>query len=156
MFNSCYKHGMGKTRFKNFEFSLWITLTGARLDGERYIRHVNTELFLLFTYVIRLKTDVQECLGLERIHAVLNLTRSVFCCCWASCENWHKCANEFDMMCWRTLHQTKGMRELALWCTNELLLVPTNDHIDSFTWLLFVKQHLNLFKYVQRIWFKYF
>ena len=26
MFNSWYKHGMGKTRFKNLEFSLWITL----------------------------------------------------------------------------------------------------------------------------------
>ena len=25
-FNSWYKHGMGKTRFKNLEFSLWITL----------------------------------------------------------------------------------------------------------------------------------
>ena len=60
--------------------------TGARLDGERSFWHVNTELFLLFTYVIRLKTDVQACLGQERIHAVLNLTRSVFCCSWASCE----------------------------------------------------------------------
>ena len=75
--------------------------TGARLDGERCIRHVNTEPFLLFTYVIRLKIDVQACLGLKRIHAVLNLTRSLFCCCWASCENWHKCANELDMMCCR-------------------------------------------------------
>ena len=61
--------------------------TGARLDGKRYIRHVNTEPFLLFTYVIRLKNDMQECLGLERTHAVLNLTRSVFYCCRASCEN---------------------------------------------------------------------
>ena len=26
MFNSWYKHGMAKTRFKNLEFSLWITL----------------------------------------------------------------------------------------------------------------------------------
>ena len=26
MFNSWYKHGMGKKRFKNVEFSLWITL----------------------------------------------------------------------------------------------------------------------------------
>ena len=75
--------------------------TGARLDGERCIRHVNTEPFLLFTYVIRLKIDVQACLGLKRIHAVLNLTRSLFCCCWASCENWHKYANEIDMMCCR-------------------------------------------------------
>ena len=29
-------------------------------------------------------------------------------------------------------------------------------YMTSFTWLLFVKQHLNLFKYVQRISFKYF
>ena len=27
MFNSWYKHGMGKKRFKNLELSLWITLT---------------------------------------------------------------------------------------------------------------------------------
>ena len=73
--------------------------TGARLDGKRYIRHVNTEPFLLFTYVIRLNNDMQECLGLERTHAVLNLTRFVFYCCRASCENWHKWANELDMMC---------------------------------------------------------
>ena len=32
MFNSWYKHGMGKTRFKNLEFSLWITLNPCFAD----------------------------------------------------------------------------------------------------------------------------